>query len=148
MDKQLRTTSILLHVATTLLVLFGIFMVVNVFVLGKLPGRMELIIGKTSAEIAAYDASVFIFMLSAYRMFTILLLTYTVGLTLLTNAYRQGNAVAGRVVFVMQGLFLPISTVNALSVSSQTPWPIFALSGVFTLIAFLISRGVTATKSD
>ena len=129
MDEKLRKASILLHVAATLLVLFGIFMVVNVFVLGKLPERMEWIIGKTSAEIAAYDASVFNFMLSAYRMFTILLLTYTVGLILLTNAYRRGNAVAGRVVFVMQALFLPISTVYALSVSTKTPWPVLPLAG-------------------
>lgn len=114
-------------------------MLINVFVMGRLPALMEGIIGKTTAEIGAFDPWVLRLMLGGFRMFTILLFAYAIGLVMLTGAYRVGNAAAGRALFVMQGLFCSLATVQAFWISPKTPWPVFALSGVLTLVAYAMA---------
>lgn len=115
-------------------------MVTNVFVMGKLPAQMESIIGKTTGDIADFHPPALKFFLAGFRMFSVLLLTYSLGLAMLVGAFKRGNQDAGTVIFVMQGAYLSLALVVIPMTSFRTPWYVFAVSAVLTLAAFDLAR--------
>ena len=123
--------------SASVLALFAAFIGVNVFARQKAPSLMEKTMGKTSEAIAAFDPAVLRFFLAGFKMFSLLLLVYTLGLVLLTRAMAAGNPLGAQVFFACQGLFTPLATLTGMRVARKAPWPAFLISGALALGAYL-----------